>query len=75
MRGMFGSGMDADGRLQLRGQPRRWGHPRTAFPFHLPREAPMTPQTSIVEPAVQAANAFLHWREISELQSRQGCAR
>jgi len=34
MRGMFGSGMDADGRLQLRGQPRRWGHipaPRSRF--------------------------------------------
>ena len=23
-------------RLQLRGQPRRWGRPRTAFPFHPP---------------------------------------
>jgi hypothetical protein len=35
----------------------------------------MTPQTSTAEPAVQAANAFLHWREISELQSRQSRAR
>jgi hypothetical protein len=53
MRGMLDSGMDADGRLQLRGQPRRWGHPRTAFPFHLLWEAPMTPQTSTAEYPVQ----------------------